>query len=286
MHTTLRHPGLSRFASRYDSLICDIWGVVHNGIVPYRDAVEALRHFRSAGGHVVLVSNAPTPCEAVRAMLDGMAVPRDAYDGIVTSGDVTRQLVSAFAGRIVHHVGLRQDESLFAGLDVELGPSEAAAAVVVTGLADDRQSPADYEVPLRQWLDLGLPFVCANPDHVVEVGNHLEYCAGALADIYADMGGEVRQAGKPYRPIYEAAQDILERRRGRPLDLSRTLAIGDSVRTDAAGAAGFGIELLFITGSIHAGELDAFGDPDPEAVAALVAPSGARLAGHMPRLDW
>jgi ribonucleotide monophosphatase NagD (HAD superfamily) len=128
--------------------------------------------------------------------------------------------------------------------------------------------------------------ICANPDRVVEHGDRLIYCGGALADLYEARGGMINMAGKPYRPIYDEALKAAEKAAGRALDRSRILAIGDSVRTDAIGAANAGLDLLFVTGSIHAGELDAFGSPDPEAIRALVAPSGARLKAFMPRLAW
>ena len=144
-------------------------------------------------------------------------------------------------------------------------------------------APAMYEADLQLWLERGLPLICANPDKFVEVGKKLVYCAGAMADIYAARGGEVLMAGKPYRPIYDEALKLAEAAAGRRIDPGRVLAIGDSVRT---GSATFGADLLFITGSIHAEELDAFGTPDPAKVEALVAPSGARLSGFMPRLAW
>jgi ribonucleotide monophosphatase NagD (HAD superfamily) len=143
-----------------------------------------------------------------------------------------------------------------------------------------------YEADLALWLQRGLPLICANPDKFVEVGDKLVYCGGAMADIYAERGGQVLMAGKPFRPIYEEAFALAERAGGRAIAPGRVLAIGDSARTDAQGAANFGAELLFITGSIHAVELDAFGRPDPAAIADLLAPSGVRLAGFMPRLAW
>ncbi len=136
------------------------------------------------------------------------------------------------------------------------------------------------------WLARHLPLIAANPDRVVEHGDRIIYCGGALADLYEARGGRILMAGKPYRPIYERALALAETAAGKPLDKRRVLAIGDSVRTDAIGAANFGIDLMFITGSIHAEELDAFGEPDPDVIRAFVAPSGARLAGFMPRLAW
>lgn len=279
-------PGLSQLSDRYDALMCDIWGVVHNGVAPYPSAVEALQRFRAAGGHVVLVSNASRPSPYIKLMLDRMKVPADAYDGIVTSGDATRELIAEFAGQNVHHVGPVSDNPLFEGLDVQKTDADQAVAVVVTGLNHPDHHPAQYADELEQWKALGLPLICANPDKVVEIGDRIEYCPGALADIYEHEGGEVRMAGKPFPAIYNASAKKLAAAAGRVLEKSRILAVGDSVRTDAAGAAGFGIDFLFITGSIHAEEIDAFGEPDEAVIEELVAPSGARMVAHMPRLRW
>lgn len=277
---------LSALTGRYDALFCDIWGVVHNGVSGHPGAIDALVRFREQGGHVILVSNASRPGDVIGLMLDRMHIPRTAYDRIVTSGDATRSLVNAFSGQTVHHVGPHTDNPMFEGVDVDKGDADAAAAIVITGLDQGKDNPADYGDQLRDWRARDLPLICANPDHVVEIGNTIEYCAGAIADVYERMGGEVRMAGKPFAPIYQTALARLEEATGRPVDKTKLLAIGDSVRTDAMGAAGLGVDFLFITGSIHAGDIDAFGTPDPKAIADLVAPSGAGLIGFAPRLVW
>lgn len=283
---TPERAGLSAFAETYSALMCDIWGVVHNGITAHPEAVSALQHFRRAGGHVVLVSNASRPSPYIKIMLDRMGVAPDAYDAIVTSGDATRDLVAQFAGRIVHHVGPRTDDPLFEGIDVTMGGPEEAQAIVITGLNDPEHTPNDYTKDMNAWLARGLPLICANPDKVVEIGDRIEYCSGALADIYGARGGDVRMAGKPFAAIYRAALSQLELAANRKYEKSEILAIGDSVRTDATGAARFGIDFLFVTGSIHAEEINAFDEPDEAAIAALVAPSGANMIAHMPRLVW
>jgi HAD superfamily hydrolase (TIGR01459 family) len=278
---------LSEIAPNYDAILSDVWGVVHNGIAAHPSAVDALRHFREGGGRVVLITNAPRPAAPIAAMLDDLKVPRDAYDAVVSSGDVTRAMLVPYRGQTLHYVGpAKENDGLFEGLDITLGRVEDAKAVVVTDLDDDDQTPDDYNDRITAWLARKLPMICANPDRVVEHGDRLIYCGGALADLYEARGGMINMAGKPYRPIYDEALRVAERAAGRPLDRSRILAIGDSVRTDAIGAANAGLDLLFVTGSIHAGELDAFGSPDPEAIRALVAPSGARLRAFMPRLAW
>lgn len=282
----LRQRGLSQFASRYQALFCDIWGVVHNGVTPHSEAVDALVRFRQAGGHVVLVSNASRPSPYIKLMLDRMGVPAHGYDAIITSGDATRELIAQFSGRKVHHVGPHSDNPLFEGLDVTKTEADEAAAIVVTGLNNADHHPADYADAIEHWMALGLPMICANPDKVVEIGGRIEYCPGALADIYAQMGGEVRMAGKPFPAIYDAAAKRLGEIAGQKIERSALLAIGDSIRTDAAGAAGFGIDFLFVTGSVHAEELDAFGEPDEKTIRDLVAPSGVHMVAHMPRLFW
>jgi HAD superfamily hydrolase (TIGR01459 family) len=279
--------GLSDLSGRYDAVLSDVWGVMHNGVAAFPEAVEALRSFRREGGRVVLITNAPRPSGPIVAMLDRLGVPRDAYDAIVSSGDATRAMIGKYRGRTIHHVGPpTEDDALYEGLDVTRADADTAEAVVVTDLDTDDDTPEMYRERARHWLSRRLPMICANPDRVVEHGDRLIYCGGALGDLYAAMGGMVLMAGKPYQPIYEEAFRLAEQAVGRPLDKARVLAIGDSVRTDATGAAQFGIDLLFVTGSIHAAELDAFGNPDPQAIAELVAPSRARLAGFLPRLAW
>jgi HAD superfamily hydrolase (TIGR01459 family) len=278
---------LSTIAGNYDAILSDVWGVVHNGIAAHPTAVDALRRYRRGGGRVVLITNAPRPSAPIIDMLDRLGVPRDAYDAVVSSGDVTRAMLVPYHGQTLHYVGPAHDnDGLFEGLDITRGDAAEAKAVIVTDLDDDDETPDDYNDRITLWLARQLPMICANPDRVVEHGDQLLYCGGALADLYEARGGRIHMAGKPYRPIYDEALRAAEAAAGRSLDRTRILAIGDSVRTDAIGAANAGLDLLFVTGSIHAGELDAFGSPDPAAIRDLVAPSGARLKAFMPRLAW
>ncbi|MFP9136543.1 TIGR01459 family HAD-type hydrolase [Devosia sp. XGJD_8] len=279
--------GLADLAVRYDAVLSDVWGVVHNGVEAFPSAVQALAEFRKAGGKVVFITNAPRPSGPIIEMLDRLGVHRDAYDAIVSSGDATRTMIAKYSGRAIHHVGpATEDDALYEGLGVRRAGADEAEVVVVTDLDTDDDTPEMYRERARHWLSRKLPMICANPDRVVEHGDKIIYCGGALGDLYAAMGGMVLMAGKPYQPIYEEAFRLAEVAAGRPLDKDRVLAIGDSVRTDATGAAQFGIDLLFVTGSIHAAELDAFGKPDPQAIADLVAPSRAHMAGFLPRLTW
>lgn len=278
---------LSTLAPRYDAILSDVWGVLHNGVAAHPSACEALTRYRESGGRVVLITNAPRPAPQIVEMLDSLAVPRSAYDAIVSSGDMTRLMLEDYRGRTVHYVGPpHENDALFEGLDITLGSAEEAIALVVTDLDTDDDTPDMYSERMAFWLKRNLPMIVANPDRVVEHGDRLIYCGGALADLYEARGGRILMAGKPYRPIYAQALRLAEQAAGSTLDKARVLAIGDSVRTDAIGAAGFGVDFLFITGSIHAEELDAFGNPDPDTIRDLVAPSGASLSGYMARLAW
>src|SRR5262245_41953512 len=238
---------LSDIAPGYDVLLSDVWGVVHNGVAATGDACDALKRFRNQGGTIVLITNAPRPGELVaRFTLDRLGVPREAYDGIVSSGDVTHALIAARAGQHVFHIGPQRDLGLFDELDAPLAALEAADYVVCSGLTDDTvETPQDYDDVIERMRKRALPMICANPDIVVERGHQLVYCAGAIADLYAAAGGSVMYAGKPHRPIYEEALHIAKAARGKPSSRERILAIGDSVRTDLKGAAAFGIDCLF-----------------------------------------
>jgi HAD superfamily hydrolase (TIGR01459 family) len=283
-------PVVTRFAllaPGYDAVLCDVWGVVHNGIAALTPAGEALTQFRQGGGTVLLISNAPRPGAAVVRMLDRLGVPRSAYDDIITSGDLTREFIASHPSRCVFHIGPERDRSIFAGLDLQFGPAEAADYVICTGLFDDeRETPEDYRGLLERMHARGLLFVCANPDLVVERGDRLIYCAGAIAEVYAGLGGEVVYAGKPHRPIYDAALARIAVARGTSIPHTRVLAIGDSIRTDLAGAAALGIDGLFITRGIHAEELGHRDDPDLDRLGRFFADAGVTPKAVMRELAW
>lgn len=275
---------LADVSDRYDGVLSDVWGVLHNAIVPNPSAVSALTDFRKTGGHVVLITNASRTGPEIQKMLDKMGVPREAYDAIVTSGEVTRALIAPYADGAIHHVGPATDHPIFKGLNITKRPAEEARAVVVTGMDAPDHTPDYYSDRLASWLELGLPLICANPDKIVEVGDRMVYCAGSLADVYAEMGGKVALAGKPYAPIYNASMAAIDKVAGRAVPHNRVLAIGDSVRTDATGAADAGIDFLFITGSIHADEIKASNADIQTTVSDLVKPSGVNLVGFQERL--
>jgi len=274
-------------AADYDAVFCDVWGVVHNGLAAFPDACAALTHFRAQGGSVVLITNAPRPNEWVRRMLDRLSVAPGTYDGIVSSGDVTRNVVAARQGQKVYRIGPDRDAPIFTGLDVHFAPIESADYVVCTGLFDDEtETPEDYRPLIAQMRARKLHMICANPDVVVERGDKLIYCAGAIADLYAEAGGDVLYAGKPYRPIYEAACAAVAEKRDQPVALERVLAIGDSVRTDMKGAAALGIDCLFVTAGIHAEELGAREAPDLSALDNIFAAAGVMPKAVTRRLVW
>jgi HAD superfamily hydrolase (TIGR01459 family) len=274
-------------AHGYDVVLSDVWGVVHNGIAATPEACDALTRFREGGGTVVLITNAPRPGANVRMILDRLAVPHSAYDAIVSSGDVAHALIAARAGERVFHIGPARDLPMFDGLEAPVAELEQADYVVCSGLFDDTvETPQDYQPLIERMRRRALPMICANPDVVVERGETLVYCAGAIADLYAAAGGEVIYAGKPYRPIYEQALAVAEAARGRPVERRRLLAIGDSVRTDLMGAAALGIDSLFVTAGIHAEELGERHAPDTLALSNIFAAAGVVPTAVMRHLTW
>lgn len=247
----LDHAG--ELLSRFDVLFCDVWGVVHNGLTAYPNAVTALRTFRDQGGTVILVSNAPVPKLRVADMLGTRHVPVEAWDDIVSSGDLALHYIADKGFKNVFCIGPQdRDAALFRALTARPVPLDAAEAIICTGLNDDRREmPEDYLPLLREAHAGSIPFVCANPDLVVDVGGTLLYCAGAIADLYARMDGPVHWAGKPYVTAYETARRRAEELRGKAVDISRTLVIGDALRTDIKGAQNYGCDAIFIAGGIH-----------------------------------
>jgi HAD superfamily hydrolase (TIGR01459 family) len=273
----------STLATGYDVVLSDVWGVVHNGITAHPDACDALMKFRANGGRVVLITNAPRPNDAVARQIAKFGVPRAVYDGIVSSGDVTRAVIGSRPGQTLFHIGPERDRPIFTGLDVVFAPLESANYVVCSGLFDDEaEKPEDYRARLETMLARHMFMVCGNPDVVVERGDTLVYCAGAIADLYAGMGGEVLYAGKPYRPIYDQALALA----GREVPRRRVLAIGDSVRTDLKGAHAFDIDCLFVTAGIHAEELGGRDSPDAGALRKIFAAAGEAPKAVMSRLVW
>ncbi len=275
--------GLCEIAGHYESLFCDVWGVLHNGVRPYPATVDALSTYRSqTGGSVILVTNAPRPAAAVATQLAGLGIPDHAFDGIVTSGDVTRSAVAARPGARIFHLGPERDLGFYDGLDITLVGAEEAELVSCTGLFDDTvETPEDYRVQLQAFAARGLAMVCANPDIVVERGDRLVWCGGALARLYEQLGGAVTLAGKPHPPIYDTAMSMAGL-----TDRTRVLAIGDGLATDIRGAADAGIDALFISGGIHSSDFGPATTPDPARVRARLAEEQLRAVAFMPALVW
>jgi HAD superfamily hydrolase (TIGR01459 family) len=275
--TTLRFvERLRDLVDGVEVILSDIWGVVHNGIEAFPEACAALHTYRRQGGTVILITNAPRPADSVQRQLRKLGVADDTYDAIVSSGDLTRDFVADHPGKKMFWIGMERHNAVHRGLDPVIAPLEDADYIVCTGLYDDEtETPEDYRDMLLQARARKLPFVCANPDIVVERGDRLIYCAGAIAELYRELGGEVIFYGKPHRPIYERAMQLAAQHRGRPAPLDRVLAIGDSVRTDLTGALGFGIDCLFVTRGIHSEEFEGIDQFDPASVKELF--------GHPPR---
>lgn len=263
----------------YDVLLCDVWGVVHDGRRAFDEANAALAAFRARGGTVILVSNAPTPSDNVARVLDDKGVVRDAWDAIVSSGDLALAHIRAQGWRRLHQIGpARRDRAFFEALPGPSVPIAEAEAMACTGLVDDRKETAEnYRQTLEAARGRSLTLVCANPDLVVHVGHELLPCAGALGALYEELGGHVMWAGKPFPIAYETALAEAARLRGGPVPRARVLSIGDSIRTDLAAAAGAGVDALFIASGIHRDDCLHEGQIVPERLAALF-PSGGPSA--------
>ncbi len=259
---------LAQISARYDAVFCDLWGCLHNGKTPFPEAVAALQAFRTQGGKVILLTNAPRPKSSVIKQLDELGVPRDAWDDVVTSGDAAQYaMLTGAVGRRVHFIGAPKDMTFFTDFAEDLQATAAtnppitlvdtkdAEGLICTGLADDlTETPEDYRTTLLLAKNLGLPMLCANPDIVVHFGDKLLYCAGALAKAYEDMGGTALYFGKPHPPIYDLARRRLIQLGTK--DDAQILCIGDGINTDVQGAMSEGLDALFVTGGIAA---DSFG---------------------------
>ncbi len=278
--------GLREIASRYDGILCDVWGVLHNGVAAWPGAIEALSTFRDHGGKVVMITNAPRPHGPVLEQLARLGVPDGVFDRVLTSGDVTRKLIREKSRR-VFHIGAERDTTIFDGLDVEFAGKDDADSVVCTGLVDDRtETPEDYAPLLAELAARNLPFICANPDIVVELGGRLLWCAGALARDYEALGGQAFIMGKPHPQIYRAAREMLDDLAGGKVPSSRILAIGDGMPTDVRGAQNASLDLLYISAGIHAAEYGDVERPDETSLSEFLAQHQAAPVAWMPRLKW
>ena len=274
---------------RYRVLLCDVWGVVHNGVTPHDTACAALKAFRQGGGSVILLTNAPVPKFQVQAMLDRVGVPDGIADDIVSSGEIALRHIKDQHYTSVFCIGPEdRDAAFFKRSTAASVPLDKAEAVVATGLNDDRNETADsYRELLAAALDRNLPFVCANPDLVVDVGGARFFCAGAIGDLYETMGGTVYWAGKPHNSAYETARACAETIQGTALKPEDFLVIGDALRTDIEGAKRAGLDALFVTGGIHRDDVVIDGVTQPDKLAALMTtPDTPPVLAAMTELAW
>ncbi len=279
---------LAEISADYDALLCDLWGCVHNGRAAYPAAIAALQQFRRGGGKVALLTNAPRPRRFIAEQIERMGVPRDAWDEIVTSGDAAQDaMLAGHVGEHVWHLGTDKDLGFFTGTDDPRAASirrvemEDAHGIVATGPFNElTETPEHYRDVLTRARDRGLKMLCANPDLVVDVGETRIYCAGALAELYEQLGGETLYYGKPHAPIYDLA-----RRKLGVGDDARLLAIGDGIGTDVEGGRRQGIDTVFITGGLAAEHLgEDVENPDPARLDAWLAQQGQAPRFAMGRL--
>ncbi len=271
---------LADIAPRYDALICDVWGVLHNGAKAHLPACTALKAFRERHGRVILLSNAPRPPSDLEIQFERLGVPLDCYDTIVTSGGAAREdLVrrAARGGLAMLHLGPERDRGLYEGIDIELADLAHAEIVLCTGPYDDEvEGPDDYKEILAAFKARELTMLCANPDYVVQRGGKLVYCAGSLAQAYQKIGGDVVYYGKPHLPIYDHVRAVAGGAR-------RFLAIGDGLATDIKGANAAGLDCLFVADGIHGEDVAEFTE---RHLDALFAQHGAHAGAAMRALVW
>jgi HAD superfamily hydrolase (TIGR01459 family) len=278
----------------YDALFCDIWGVLHNGVVAFEPTIDALMRFRHEGGSVILLSNAPRSGTIVREYLERLHVPQEAFDAIVTSGDVTAEEVIRRKNEPVYYLGPSKDHGLLSEFSITPSPLHEATYVLCSGLRDDTtETPQHYKGTLESMLARNLPMVCANPDRIVRRGTTLVYCAGALAEAYSDLGGQVIYAGKPYPPIYNLGFHVLTDLRETSVPRARILVIGDSVETDIRGASRMNLDSVFVYSGIHTSELSDLDDEMhlpwfQEQLGVEEHPADARHVNYalMPKVIW
>nr|TFG54895.1 MAG: TIGR01459 family HAD-type hydrolase [Hyphomicrobiales bacterium] len=280
--------GLHAIADRYDALICDVWGVLHNGQTPFLATVEALRNFRNSHGPVVLLTNAPRLAHDVELQFDRIGVPRDCYDVLVTSGEGARDELVRHMSKDkplkLFNLGPDRDRAVRDGLNIVLSEADDAEIVLCTGLFDDEtEGPDDYRALLERFRARGLVLLCANPDIVVRRGDNIVYCAGALARAYEEIGGEVKYFGKPHPPVlalaYQNAKNLGAAK--------KPLVVGDGLETDIKGANVMGWDALFVLGGIHGVEIgDLSSAPAKAKLSALLREIGVNAKWSISNLLW
>jgi len=279
--------GLSELAARYDVLLCDVWGVIHNGRESFPAACAALARFKAEVGPVILISNAPRPHPPVVEQLDGLGVPRESWSQLITSGDATRPLLAERAPGPVWAIGPEPHEVLYGGLELTFAGPEDAAFICITGPYDDENDePGDYRDRFITAAARGLDLICANPDIVVQRGDKLIYCGGALAQLYESLGGRAIMAGKPYAPIYEMALKEAQAHLGRAPDPRRVLCVGDGLPTDIRGANARGLDVLFVANGIHGAETVGPDGLHVAVVQDLLRQEGLQATWVMADMAW
>lgn len=269
------------FLGGVEAWVCDIWGVVHNGLAAFPSAVDACVRFRRSGGTVVLLTNAPRPAPAIESQLAALKVTREAYDAVLTSGDLTLSLIARHREDPICHLGPDRDRGLFEGQHLTMTDLAACRVIVCSGLYDDeRETADDYLERLRGPASRGVPLICANPDITVARGNKVIPCAGAIAQVYERLGGPVTYAGKPYLPVYDRAFEMIAAARGKAVSRSATLGIGDGLNTDIRGALTAGIRPLLVASPVHLPELT------PATLAHAVESLPGRPIAAMSALAW
>lgn len=264
-------------------MLCDAWGVIHNGVELFPGVAAAMVRFREERGPIIILTNAPRPSSIIPAQLDRLGLPREAYDAIVTSGDATRAEIERRLPAPAFRIGPAKDEALFEGLDLNFVSLEEAKFIICTGLENDqREEPEQYRELLAAAAARDLPMICANPDIIVNWGGRMIWCAGALAEIYAGLGGAVVYGGKPHAPIYRLAMETVEKIRGTRAAKSRLLAVGDGMKTDILGANREGIDALFVAGGggVYVGEADG------AELNRRIEEAGVKVIGVTEALQW
>ena len=284
-------PGIADLVREYDGFVLDLWGVLHDGTSLYPGVADTMGHLAAAGKSFVMLTNAPRRAWAVSEQMVGMGMPEVLSRPVVSSGEATwRELLAwsdpwyADLGRRCYHIGPERDENLFDGLDIErVDVIENADIILNTGPWHDDERVADYEGRLSTGAQRDLPMICANPDLQVIRGGKRIICAGALGQRYEELGGKVRYFGKPHASIYEYCFEHLS-----GVGRRRILAIGDSLRTDIAGASAVGIDSVLVIGGIHAEELGVTNDATcgPHEIARLCAREGLSPVAAVPAFVW
>ncbi|MEJ1992365.1 MAG: TIGR01459 family HAD-type hydrolase [Maritimibacter sp.] len=272
---------LSEISDRYDALFCDLWGCVHDGIAPFPEAVAALQAYRAGGGRVILITNAPRQKASVEAQIDAMGLPRDCWDDIATSGDAARAAMYRGAvGQKVWHMGEAKDDVFFEpmpevtdAVEITKVMLDNAEGIVCSGPFDPMAPPESLRPELLYAKTKGMKLLCANPDIIVDFGDERQFCAGAVAALYTEMGGESLYFGKPHPAIYDLARTRLSAFIPLP-EPARILAVGDGIQTDIAGAMGEDFDSLFITGGLAAEDTGTERQPDPAKLESYLAGEG------------